>query len=157
MAADDVSVDDPARRLLTHMPFDIVKIDLGQVWESAQSGPRLALLRDAALSRHARVVAERVETSEQLVALRDLEFGAGQGFLLGRPDASLDVSVVDVQRLQVDVPEVESVTDVPLLVGTPIGDGPVDDEDELEIPPERRAIFLPPAVRPMLEAGSGPA
>jgi diguanylate cyclase (GGDEF)-like protein len=141
LAADDVSIDDPTHRLLTHLPFDIVKIDLAQVWEGAQTGPFLALLRDAALGRRARVVAEGVETSEQLVAVRDLEFGAGQGFLLGRPDASVAKTHVDVFELE------NGAFEPPLaevLVASPAAEHDGIDEIDL-ISEERRALFMPPA------------
>ena len=152
LAADDVSTADPARRLLTHLPFDIVKIDLSQVWEGAQTGPFLALLRDAALGRHARVVAEGVETSEQLVAVRDLEVGAGQGFLLGRPDASVAMTHVDVFELESGAFE-SPLTEV--VVPPPAGEQDGADVVEL-IPDERRALFMPPA-RVTFEREPGPA
>jgi len=151
-AADDVSADDPADRLLTHLPFDIVKIDLSQVWEGAQTGPFLALLRDAALGQRARVVAEAVETPEQLVAVRDLEFVAGQGFLLGRPDASLETTNVDVGELENGAFE-EGFTH-PTLSTSP-SDKVGADEAEV-IPDERRAMFVPSA-GPTLEQEPRPA
>ena len=135
VAADDVTVDDPNRHLLTHLPFDIVKIDLTRIWEGAQTGPRLAGLRDFAYSRNARVVAEGVETSEQLVAVRDLEFGAAQGYLLGRPDASTADRVVELELLQ-GAPMWPPTERLPRSA-----DGP---EDPLEpLPLERLATLLP--------------
>lgn len=139
LAADDVAIDDPERRLMSHVPFDIVKIDLSQVWEGAQSGPRLAVLRDTALSRHARVVAEGVETSEQLLAVRDLEFGAGQGYLLGRPDAVLDGRGVDMRRLEAEADSVWATQD---SVRPP--DAALPDA----LPAEGMAVFVPPAPAP---------
>jgi hypothetical protein len=41
-------------------------------------------------------VAEGVETAEQLQVIRDLEIGAGQGYLLGRPIASVEATFVDL-------------------------------------------------------------
>ena len=134
LAADDVSVNDPTRRLLTHVPFDIVKIDLSQFWEGAQSGPRLAVLRDTALGRRARVVAEGVETSEQFVAVRDLEIGAGQGYLLGRPGSAVDGRDVDLHRLEAEAE---------LLERQPAPAGPIGDEQFGTISPERLEMFMP--------------
>jgi diguanylate cyclase (GGDEF)-like protein len=139
LAADDVDVDDPARRLLTHVPFDVVKIDLSRMWQGAQSGPQLAMLRDAALSRHARVVVEGVETSEQFVAVRDLEIGAGQGYLLGRPDAAIDARIVDLGRL-------ESEADLVIPAPPFVQPMPLETTDEGladGVPPERLAVFMP--------------
>jgi hypothetical protein len=59
----------------------------------------LQSLRDLALSQRAHVVAEGVETREQLRVIRELEIRAGQGFLLGRPNASVAATYVDVDRL----------------------------------------------------------
>jgi EAL domain-containing protein (putative c-di-GMP-specific phosphodiesterase class I) len=86
-------------------------------------------------------VAEGVETSEQLVAVRDLEFGAGQGFLLGRPDASVAKTHVDVFELE------NGAFEPPLaevLVASPAAEHDGIDEIDL-ISEERRALFMPPA------------
>jgi diguanylate cyclase (GGDEF)-like protein len=119
-AADDVDVEDPAHRLLAHVPFDVVKIDLASVWEGARSGPRLARLRDAALGRRAHVVVEGVETAEQLVAARDLEIGTGQGFLLGRPEASLDIRYVDMRTLEGAAGSLDVAGPAVEVVGVPV-------------------------------------
>jgi diguanylate cyclase (GGDEF)-like protein len=146
LAADDVTVDDSNQHLLTHLPFDIVKIDLTRIWEGAQTGPRLAGLRDFAYSRNARVVAEGVETSEQLVAVRDLEFGAAQGYLLGRPDASAADRVVELERLQ-GAP----MWAPPAPLQQPAG----EPEDPLEaLPLERLATLLSDA--PVADVGVAP-
>jgi diguanylate cyclase (GGDEF)-like protein len=139
LAADDVDVDDPARRLLTHVPFDVVKIDLSRMWQGAQSGPQLAVLRDAALSRHARVVVEGVETTEQFVAVRDLEIGAGQGYLLGRPDRAIDVRVVDLGRLE---SEADLVIPAPAFVQS-VPPETFDEDLPHGISPERLAMLMP--------------
>jgi hypothetical protein len=44
-----------------------------------------------------------VETREQLRVIRELEIGAGQGFLLGRPDPSVAATFVDIARLGGDI------------------------------------------------------
>lgn len=141
VAADDVSVDDPSRRLLRHMPFDIVKIDLSRMWHGAHSGPALAALRDTALGHRARVVAEGVETSEQFLAIRDLDIGTAQGYLFGRPDASLGERAIDMRRIETEaeaggqaLPEAHQDEIWPL-----------DDELNGQIVAERLSSLLPPA------------
>ncbi len=102
LAADDVGSGNSGLRLLSQVQFDIVKIDLSLVHDGARRlGARAVLrsLRDLALSQHAHVVAEGVETREQLQVIRDLDIGAGQGYLLGRPDASVQATFVDVAHL----------------------------------------------------------
>jgi EAL domain-containing protein (putative c-di-GMP-specific phosphodiesterase class I) len=108
LAADDVGAGNAGLRLLSQVQFDIVKIDLSLVQDGVRRvGARAVLqsLRDLALSQHAHVVAEGVETREQLRVIRELEIGAGQGFLLGRPDPSVAATYVDVGRLGSDAPE----------------------------------------------------
>ena len=101
-AADDVGAGNSGLQLLSRVRFDIVKIDLTLVQQGVHDlGSRAVLesLRDLALSQQAHIVAEGVETAEQLHVLRDLEIGAAQGYLLGRPDRSVEATFVDVRRL----------------------------------------------------------
>ena len=102
IAADDVGAGNAGLRLLSQVQFDIVKLDLSLVQDGVRRmGARSVLqsLRDLALDQHAHVVAEGVETAEQLNVLRDLQIGAGQGYLLGRPGASVSGTFVDVDTL----------------------------------------------------------
>ena len=85
------------------MQFDIVKIDLALVQDGVRRlGARAVLesLRDLAMSQNARIVAEGVETARQLKVIRELDIGAAQGFLLGRPEASVEKTFVDVRQLE---------------------------------------------------------
>lgn len=103
LAADDVGAGNAGLRLLSQLQFDIVKIDLSLVHDGARrSGARAVLqsLRDLALSQKAHVVAEGVETTQHLEVLHELDIGAGQGFLLGRPNASVETTYIDVARLR---------------------------------------------------------
>jgi diguanylate cyclase (GGDEF)-like protein len=157
LAADDVGAGNSGLRLLSQVQFDIVKIDLALVQDGVRrTGARAVLesLRDLALSQNARIVAEGVETARQLRVIRELEIGAGQGFLLGRPDASLDVSYVDVRGLEVDGSRTQSEPVVLTPDAEPIPTGAVAAGDVLDIPADRRAIFLPPASTLEAEAGS---
>ncbi len=102
IAADDVGAGNAGLRLLSQVQFDIVKLDLSLVQDGVRRmGARSVLqsLRDLALDQHAHVVAEGVETAEQLNVLRDLQIRAGQGYLLGRPGASVSGTFVDVDTL----------------------------------------------------------
>ena len=61
-------------------------------------------LQDLARRWGASVIAEGIETAEQLRVVRDLEIAAGQGYLLGRPGTAeelvaLTASGVDIESL----------------------------------------------------------
>ena len=144
LAADDVGAGNSGLRLLSQVNFDIVKIDLALVQDGLRRlGARAVLesLRDLALSQEAHIVAEGVETPQQLQFIRGLDIGAAQGFLLGRPEISVEKTFVDVRQLESGV--VVPRTAPPVLSPPPAG--PIDDADMDEMPEERRAVFLPPA------------
>jgi len=91
-------------RLLSQMQFDIVKIDLALVQAGPQQKTSLAVissLQELAQRWGAWVIAEGVETSEQLELIRNLGISAAQGYLLGRPGESLEVPPVDLSTLLV--------------------------------------------------------
>jgi diguanylate cyclase (GGDEF)-like protein len=148
LAADDVGAGNAGLRLLSQVQFDIVKIDLSLVHDGVRRmGARAVLqsLRDLALSQHAHVVAEGVETREQLRVIRELEIGAGQGFLLGRPEASVSATFVDVHRLGGESPPTMAAAGVAAALGGTgehlMGAPPSETPDALRA--EQRAIFLP--------------
>ncbi|MFV2062532.1 MAG: EAL domain-containing protein [Chloroflexota bacterium] len=102
LAADDVGAGNSGLRLLSQVRFDIVKIDLSLVQDGTRdpgSHAVLRSLRDLALSQNAVIVAEGVETAAQLQVIQELQIGAGQGFLLGRPGVAIDATFVDLKRL----------------------------------------------------------
>ena len=159
LAADDVGAGNSGLRLLSQVQFDIVKIDLSLVHDGVRRiGSRAVLesLRDLAVSQEARIVAEGVETPKQLQVIRELHIGAGQGFLLGRPDASVGTTFVDVQRLESGllVPSVPPVALVPL-------DQQPEDRPSQDAGKRRRdmpQLALPPApLGALLEAKPGAA
>ncbi len=159
LAADDVGAGNAGLRLLSQVQFDIVKIDLSLVQDGVrQMGSRAVLqsLRDLALSQDSRIVAEGVETAEQLHVIRDLDIGAGQGYLLGRPDASVAQTFVDVRQLESGVLLPAAVPAV-LTTMRPTVERPPQPADDEGLSPERRAIFLPPARGGLFEAKPGPA
>ena len=102
LAADDVGAGNAGLRLLSEIQFDIVKIDLSLVQGGVLHDPSFAVLRalqELAARWHATVVAEGVETSDQLAAIRSISIMAGQGYLLGRPRRQRGVEPVDIEGL----------------------------------------------------------
>jgi EAL domain-containing protein (putative c-di-GMP-specific phosphodiesterase class I) len=103
IAADDVGAGNAGLRLLSQQRFDIVKVDLSLVQQGAASDPSRAVLRslkDLAASWGALVIAEGIETAEQLKVVRELELTAGQGYLLGRPSPMVNLPRVDLDGLE---------------------------------------------------------
>ncbi len=102
IAADDVGAGNAGLRLLSEIAFDVVKIDLSLVQRGLLQESSLAVLRglrEMARRSGATVVAEGVETPEQLVALRRLGITAAQGYLLGRPGERAVATRVDLDLL----------------------------------------------------------
>jgi EAL domain-containing protein (putative c-di-GMP-specific phosphodiesterase class I) len=90
-------------RLLSEIAFDVVKIDLSLVQKGVLQESSMAVLRalhDMADRWGATVVAEGVETPEQLVAIRHLGLSAGQGYLLGRPNERADAQPVNLDLIE---------------------------------------------------------
>lgn len=102
IAADDVGAGNAGLRLLSEIAFDIVKIDLSLVQRGVLQESSLAVLRglrEMAKRSGSSVVAEGVETPEQLVALRHLGIPAAQGYLLGRPGDRPAAAAVDLDLI----------------------------------------------------------
>ena len=102
LAADDVGAGNAGLRLLSQLQFDIVKIDLSLVQGGAvraTSQEVVRTLKDLADRWGALVIAEGVETPEQLEFVRSLGIRAGQGYLLGRPSAEPGREPIDLARL----------------------------------------------------------
>lgn len=155
LAADDVGAGNAGLRLLSQVQFDIMKIDLALVQSGAhRHSARVVLesLRDLALSQNARMIAEGVETARQLHVIREMEIGAAQGFLLGRPNASVAQTFVDVRELENGLLVPRNAE----LVEPPAPAGAVREDQLADLPEERRALFLSPA-GPRLGAEPGPA
>jgi diguanylate cyclase (GGDEF)-like protein len=99
IAIDDVGAGNAGLRFLSEVDFDTMKIDLSLVRAGATHEPAEAVLR--ALGAFARerghsVVAEGIESAEQLQAVLELGYDAGQGYLLGRPGPRLVEDSVDL-------------------------------------------------------------
>ena len=102
IAADDVGAGNAGLRLLSQLRFDIVKIDLSLVQGGtvmATSQEIVRTLKDLTDRWGATVIAEGIETSEQLAFIRSLRIRAGQGYLLGRPEERPSVEAVSIDGL----------------------------------------------------------
>lgn len=102
VAADDVGAGNAGLRLLSQIQFDIVKLDLSLVQEGALYETSLAVvgsLQELARRWGAWVIAEGIETPEQLRVVRELEISAGQGYLLGRPGSAEDLRTIDASTV----------------------------------------------------------
>ena len=102
VAADDVGAGSAGLRLLSEIRFDIVKLDLSLVQGGVLRDSALAVLkaiRDIGLQSGAMVVAEGIETADQLEVVRALELAAGQGFLLSPPGNEVRSEALDLKSL----------------------------------------------------------
>jgi diguanylate cyclase (GGDEF)-like protein len=102
IAVDNVGASNAGLRLLSEIPFDIIKVDLTVVHAAARDGAARDVLRSVAelASRWgATAVAEGVETPAELRVIRDIGLPQAQGFLLGRPRAALDARSLDIDSL----------------------------------------------------------
>jgi diguanylate cyclase (GGDEF)-like protein len=93
VSIDDFGTGYSSLSYLQRLPIDELKIDRSFV-QRLGHGPTGAIVGSIVDLAHAiglSVVAEGIETEDQLALLRDLECDLGQGFLLARPQPSLDV------------------------------------------------------------------
>jgi diguanylate cyclase (GGDEF)-like protein len=105
IAADDVGAGHAGLRLLSEVQFDMIKVDLslvqgGVLRESTHAV--LQALRDLTDRGHMILVAEGIETREQLEVVRSLGFAAGQGYLLCPPYPLVNLDPIDVALLAAD-------------------------------------------------------
>jgi EAL domain-containing protein (putative c-di-GMP-specific phosphodiesterase class I) len=102
IAADDVGAGNAGLRLLSELRFDIVKIDLSLIQAGTAHDPSHAVLlgiRELADRSRASVVAEGIETPEQLSVVREMGIASGQGYLLARPTTGRQAEVLDLDAL----------------------------------------------------------
>jgi len=105
IAADDVGAGHAGLRLLSEVRFDIVKVDLSLVQGGVLRDSTLAVLqalRDMSDRGHMVLVAEGIETREQLEVVRSLGFGGGQGYLLAMPHPLVSMEPIDLELLAAD-------------------------------------------------------
>jgi diguanylate cyclase (GGDEF)-like protein len=102
VAIDDVGAGNAGLRLLSEVEFDILKIDLSLVRASATHGATEAVLQalgTLARTRGHRIVAEGIETPDHLESVLELRYDAGQGYLFGRAEPTLDRKPIDLFAL----------------------------------------------------------
>ena len=125
IAADDVGAGNAGLRLLSEVQFEVVKIDLSLVQGGILHDPSHAILRalqGLAAQWNASVVAEGIETAEQLAVVHSLGMTAGQGYLLGRPGPHPTAEPLDVDALMgASRPQASSVIDRLLSGKRPTG------------------------------------
>ena len=108
IAADDVGAGNAGIRMLSQIQFDVIKIDLSLVQAAAGREPVgsvLSSLVDLARRWRALVVAEGVETPEQLRMIKALGIDAAQGYLLGRPGPLVPSVTFDLEALATEPPQ----------------------------------------------------
>jgi EAL domain-containing protein (putative c-di-GMP-specific phosphodiesterase class I) len=97
LAVDDFGTGYSSLRYLHEFPIDVLKIARPFVEGVASSPQKAALARvivDLGATLGMQVVAEGIESTEQLERLRELGTELGQGYLLGRP-----VNASEITRL----------------------------------------------------------
>ena len=102
IAADDVGAGNAGLRLLSQLHFDIVKLDLSLVQGGVVMDSALAVLkalREMSERTQMTVVAEGIETREQLEVVRSLGLSAGQGYLLGLPRQEAQAERIDLAQI----------------------------------------------------------
>ena len=105
IAADDVGAGNAGLRLLSEVHFDLVKIDLSLVQGGVLRDSAVAVLRaiqGIADRANATVIAEGIETVEQLEVIRGVGITRGQGYLLAMPGPDLQLEGADVDGLLSD-------------------------------------------------------
>lgn len=89
IAIDDFGTGFSSLSYLHKMPIDVLKIDRSFVMKMAESEKHLAIVRTIATlatSLNLEVIAEGIETAEQLSALKSLGCQMGQGYLFSPPE-----------------------------------------------------------------------
>lgn len=88
IALDDTGVAYGSLEAIMELSPDFIKVDLSLVRGIDTDPPRQELLRalhTVALKLNAQVIAEGIETSEELATIQSLGIPLGQGYLFGRP------------------------------------------------------------------------
>jgi EAL domain-containing protein (putative c-di-GMP-specific phosphodiesterase class I) len=87
VALDDFGSGYSSVRYLASMPVDVVKFDISLIRLLANDTQRNIVLHMARMILESgyKLVAEGIESEEQLAQVREAGFAFGQGFLFGRP------------------------------------------------------------------------
>ena len=103
IALDDFGTGYSSLSRLAKLPIDILKIDRSFVHEISEGSNGRAVISTIVALAHAfgmSVVAEGVETAEQLCALEELGCDAAQGYLIGKPMAPAALASLLAQARQ---------------------------------------------------------
>lgn len=95
IAIDDFGTGYSSLSSLRQFPFDILKIDKSFIDRVAESTPEQKLARtiiDLGKTLNVQVIAEGIESPEQVSSLRSLGCDLGQGFYFARPMSTADVT-----------------------------------------------------------------
>jgi EAL domain-containing protein (putative c-di-GMP-specific phosphodiesterase class I) len=95
LALDDFGTGTSGLSQLMRLPFDVIKLDQRFIQQLPSHASAKAITIATVSLAHSlgmEVVAEGVETKEQLEAVNDLGCDAAQGFLLARPMSSDDLA-----------------------------------------------------------------
>jgi EAL domain-containing protein (putative c-di-GMP-specific phosphodiesterase class I) len=109
LALDDFGTGYSSLRYLRQYPIDTVKIDRTFLDEVPQNPASSTLVETIIVMAHAlgkRVVAEGIETNEQLIFLRERRCDAAQGFYLARPLAA--AAITELLQARTMVPQVSA-------------------------------------------------
>lgn len=88
LAMDDFGTGYSSLSYLRHFPFDTIKLDRSFIHELERDRPTTAIVRAVVAAAHElglTVVAEGIETRQQLMAAYAVHCDSGQGYLFGRP------------------------------------------------------------------------
>ena len=94
VSLDDFGTGYSSLSYLQRFPFDKIKIDRSFIWQMENNADSMAIVRSViALGQSLRitVIAEGVETPEQLALLQSERCDQVQGFLLGRPVPAAEI------------------------------------------------------------------
>jgi diguanylate cyclase (GGDEF)-like protein len=106
IAMDDFGTGYSSLSYLVSFPFNRIKIDrlfVSQINRSRQSDLVVRSIAQLARNLNCTVVAEGIETPEQLQRLRSLNISHGQGYLLGKPQSASETTELLATRDATDL------------------------------------------------------
>ncbi len=105
LAIDDFGAGYSSLSRLREMAFDVLKIDrrvLAEVPDDRAADAVLRAIVDLARACEAEIIAEGVESAEQLAFLTDIGITLAQGFLFGHPRPVHEITALLGRRLVAD-------------------------------------------------------
>jgi diguanylate cyclase (GGDEF)-like protein/PAS domain S-box-containing protein len=105
LAIDDFGAGFSSLSRLRDLAFDVLKIDrrvLAEVPDDRAADAVLRAIVDLARACEAEIIAEGVESAEQLAVLTDMGITLAQGFLFGHPRPVHEITALMARRLVVD-------------------------------------------------------